>query len=85
MNTVERTFNIPENISSILDTQVPAKELSAFVTKTLTEALQKRHRDALLEALENVETWEPQSTSVVDVIRAIRKERSERLVEDNNH
>ncbi|EGG94898.1 hypothetical protein IMCC1989_2168 [gamma proteobacterium IMCC1989] len=82
MGIVKRTFSLPEDVSHSLDDTIPNQERSKFIAQTLSEALQKMNRDKLIEAIDNIETWEPSSESVVDTIRKIRESHSARL---NDH
>ena len=72
MPMVKRTFSIPDEISANLDKTIPNQERSKFISMTLAVALKKRSRDKLIEAIDNIETWEPQEESAVDIIRRIR-------------
>jgi len=73
MGTVKRTFSISDEVSSKLDETIPNQERSKFITKTLAEALKKKNSEKLMQALDEIETWEPGDESVVETIRKIRQ------------
>ncbi len=79
MAIVKRTFSIPEEISEALDSTIPNQEKSKFISMTLAEALRKRNREKLIETLDNVEPFELQEESAVEIIRKIREKHSARL------
>ena len=73
MGTVKRTFSISDEVSTELDETIPNQERSKFITQTLAEALKKKNNEKLMQALDEVETWEPGDESVVETIRKIRQ------------
>ena len=73
MGTVKRTFSIPEEVSTELDETIPNQERSKFITQTLAEALKKKNCEKLMQAIDEVETWEAGDESVVETIRKIRQ------------
>ena len=74
MAMVKRTFSIPDEVSESLDKTIPNQQRSKFISNLLAEALKKRNRKKLIEAIDNIEQWEPQGESAVDVIRRIRSQ-----------
>ena len=73
MGTVKRTFSIPEEVSTELDETIPNQERSKFITQTLAEALKKKNSEKLMQALDEVESWETGDETVVETIRKIRQ------------
>ena len=73
MGTVKRTFSISDEVSTELDETIPNQERSKFITQTLAEALKKKNSEKMMQALDEVETWEPGEESVVETIRKIRQ------------
>ena len=73
MPIVKRTFSIPDDVSAELDQTIPNQERSKFVTQTLIEALKQKNRDNLVQAIDDIETWEPADEPVVEIIRKTRE------------
>ncbi len=73
MAIVKRTFSIPDDVSAMLDAAIPNQRRSRFITRTISEALQKRNCEKLIGALDNIAPWEPTDEPVVDTIRKIRQ------------
>ncbi|NOZ11185.1 MAG: hypothetical protein GXP09_09125 [Gammaproteobacteria bacterium] len=82
MPIVKRTFSIPDKISAELDQTIPNQERSKFIAQTLAEALKQRNRDKLVQAIDDVEAWEPTDEPVVETIRKIREAQSARLADN---
>ena len=80
MSIIKRTFSIPDEVSSELDQTIPNQERSKFVTQTLSEALKHKNREKLVQAIDEIETWESSEEPVVEIIRKIRDTQSARLV-----
>lgn len=78
----KRTISLPEDVSDKLDETIPNQERSKFIAETLSEALEKRSRKKLIDAINNVDQWQPQEKSVVDIVREIRDRHTQEL--DNN-
>ena len=76
MAMVKRTFSIPDDVSDTLNETIPNQERSKFVSKLLVDALKKRNRRKLIDAIDNIQTWEAQDESAVDIIRRIRARQS---------
>lgn len=76
MPIVKRTFSLPENVSTELDQTIPNQERSKFIAQTLTEALKRKNRNRLVQAIDDVETWAATDESVVETIRKIREAQS---------
>jgi hypothetical protein len=79
MPIVKRTFSIPDEVSTELDQTIPNQERSKFITQTLIEALKQKNRDKLVQAIDDIETWEPTDEPIVETIRKIREAQSTRL------
>lgn len=79
MPIIKRTFSIPDEVSAELDQTIPNQERSKFVTQTLTEALKKKNREKLVQAIDGIETWESSDEPVVEIIRKIRDAQGVRL------
>ena len=79
MPIVKRTFSIPDEVSAELDQTIPNQERSKFITQTLIEALKQKNREKLVQAIDNIETWEPTDEPIVETIRKIREAQSTRL------
>ena len=80
MSIIKRTFSIPDDVSAELDQTIPNQERSKFVTQTLSEALKQKNREKLVQAIDEIETWESSEEPVVEIIRKIRDTQSTRLV-----
>jgi metal-responsive CopG/Arc/MetJ family transcriptional regulator len=80
MSIIKRTFSIPDEVSAELDQTIPNQERSKFVTQTLSEALKQKNREKLVQAIDEIETWESSEEPVVEIIRKIRDTQSARLV-----
>ena len=76
MAMVKRTFSIPDEVSDTLNETIPNQERSKFISKLLVDALKKRNRRKLIDAIDNIQTWEAQDESAVDIIRRIRAQHS---------
>lgn len=80
MATVKRMFSIPESVSSELDETIPNQERSKFITTTLTEALRRKKKEALLSAIDNIKSWQnDDGLSAVELIRQLREQETEKL------
>ena len=76
MPIVKRTFSIPDDVSAELDQTIPNQERSKFITQTLIEALKQKNREKLVQAIDDIETWEHSDEPVVETIRKIREAQS---------
>jgi hypothetical protein len=76
MSAIKRSFSIPVDISQALDEVIPIQERSAFVAHSHSEALRKVKKDKLIEAIDNIETWDSGGESTVDILRKIRMRNS---------
>lgn len=74
MAMVKRTFSIPDDVSETLNKTIPNQERSKFISKLLVDALKKRNRKKLVDAIDNIQKWEAQDESAVDIIRRIRSQ-----------
>lgn len=73
MGTIKRTFSISDEVNHKLDETIPNQERSKFVTRTLAEAQKKKNSEKLMQAFDEIETWEPCDEPVVETIRKIRQ------------
>ena len=74
MAMVNRTFSIPNEVSETLNETIPNQERSKFISKLLVDALKKRNRKKLIDAIDSIQMWEAQDESAVDIIRRIRSQ-----------
>ena len=75
MANVKRTFTLPEDISEQLDMSIPNKERSKFIALSIRGALQERKRQAVLDALQNIQPRKiPEGKKgVIEALRDVRQ------------
>ncbi len=84
MPNIKRTFSIPDMISQELDAVIPSKERSKFISQTLQDALKRKKKERLLEALEGIKPVANHSNQSSEaVLRTLREERIQSLVTNN--
>ncbi len=77
MPIVKRTFSIPDDVSTKLDETIPDQQRSKFVTESLAEALNRRARERLIDAIDNTEPSGPIGKSSEEIISEIRQRHAE--------
>jgi len=82
MASVRRTFTLPEAVSTELDDEVPNRERSAFIARSLERALQERKREKLLKLLDTLpRKANPEGLRSEDVLREIRDTRANDILD----
>lgn len=78
--SVRKTISFSESTSQALDDLVPKDKRSEFIERAVGEALQQVAKERALDALESCNKMQATGLSVVEALRKVRQEESDRLV-----
>ena len=77
--SAKRTISFSEHTLETLDELVPKSKRSRFIDRAVVKALQKVAKQHALDTLQNMKKYEVTGDSVVETVRQIRKDESQRL------
>ncbi len=78
--STKRTFSFSKQNLDQLEQLVPKSKRSRFVDSALAKAIEQATKEKALEVLESFQRVESSGNSVVETLREIRQNESERLV-----
>ncbi len=77
--SAKRTISFSETTLETLDELVPKSKRSRFIDRAVVKELQQAAKLKALDALQNMDRFEVTGDSIVETVRKIRQEESERL------
>jgi hypothetical protein len=77
--SAKRTISFSEDTLETLDELVPKSKRSRFIDRAVIKELQQVAKQNALDALQNMKKFDVTGDSIVETVRKIRKEESQRL------